>query len=103
VNPEPEFGTFNPSEAPEVPLEKLELHQVYILHGQRTAMSMNYMGTLWLPHPVTIDTVLAYRFRVPRADWDVFLTRRSDGALQDLKGNRIAVREYRGNDVKGLQ
>jgi hypothetical protein len=90
---------------PVVTAAELELHHVFlleskgwVLESKRWVVTLNYMGTRHLIHPVTFDTVAAHHFHGPRANLDVFLTAKPNGKFEDAVGTEITVRRWTGAD-----
>ena len=100
-NPKVETTTMNREDfekIPEVRTADLELRRAYILEGPRVVATFNYMGKERTINPVTLDAVMAYRFRGPRANINIALLAAPDGTLMDLEGHKITIRKYEGPD-----
>lgn len=98
-NPKPEIGSFSLADSPELHVSDLEVHHVYILHGERFASSLNYMGKIHSLDPLTLDVVVLHRFYGPRANLNVCLKAQPDGTLQDGCGMKVTIRKYSGEDA----
>jgi hypothetical protein len=77
---------------------ELELHRVYIVQSARHIVTLNYMGSQWSLHPVTLDTVKTHHFHGPRVGLDVYLLANPDGSFADAEGTRLTVRRWTGAD-----
>jgi hypothetical protein len=101
-NPAPEVVKMTWAELeamPEVLAPALELHRVYIMQGERTISTFNYMGKVMAMNPLTFDVQPGYRFHGPRVNVDACLTAWPDGTLHDMAGNKITVRLFTGADA----
>ena len=83
---------------PELRTADLELHRAYILEGPRVIATFNYMGKELTVNPLTMDAVIAYCFRGPRANLNLALQAGPDGTLMDGAGQKITIRKYDGPD-----
>jgi hypothetical protein len=97
-NPAPEVGSLKLAECPELRVDDLVLHRVYILHGSRMAGTFNYMGVQPTLDPVSLDTMMCHAFFGPRIGLKVALLAR-DGYLYAGDGQKITLRKYSGADT----